>query len=96
MKVCEYANNLFDMGLLVYLADKDRRIVYKHYYGDYNDILNVDHYEIYISLFYTIDYNTTHGKKTVVKRIKEGVEKDIFTAEIIKIHGILPEMSIIW
>jgi hypothetical protein len=28
MNMCEYANNILDMGLLVYLAEKNRRIVY--------------------------------------------------------------------
>jgi hypothetical protein len=29
MRMCEYANNLIDMGLLVYLAEKNREIIYE-------------------------------------------------------------------
>ncbi|MGC8982040.1 MAG: hypothetical protein ACP5JU_03795 [Minisyncoccia bacterium] len=29
MKMCEYANNLLDMSLLVYLSNKNRKIVYE-------------------------------------------------------------------
>jgi nicotinic acid phosphoribosyltransferase len=31
MKMCEYANNLFDMFLLVSITDKNREIVYDFY-----------------------------------------------------------------
>jgi hypothetical protein len=37
MNMCEYANNLYDLSLLIYLADKNRKIVCGN--GDYSAFL---------------------------------------------------------
>jgi hypothetical protein len=100
MRMCEYANNLLDMGLLVYLTKKNRRIIY----GDLDYItyiLNVDFsithfYNLYMSLYNIFDYYTYDGPTRLVRFIRLHVNEYLLEADIEKIHGIAPYMSIKW
>jgi hypothetical protein len=49
MKLCEYANNLIDMGILFYSMDKNRKIVLHHMFENYGML---DFYRIHDHNFY--------------------------------------------
>jgi hypothetical protein len=90
MKICEYANNLLDMGLLVYLTDKNREIVYQDttYFGYLFYFDNISSSYFCISLLNLVDDQ--------VKQIKLVSKKTYIKTYIEKIQNIEPFMTIRW
>jgi hypothetical protein len=90
MRMCEYANNLLDMGLLVFSTDNNRRIVYGN--GDYSAFLF--YFDNISSSYFCISFLNLIGDR--VEQIKLESKIIYIKTYIEKIQSIEPFMTIRW